>query len=249
MSGSQKLKYLKWKLKPSTNDGAEFRARRFALFRCMVADVLAKSSMCRIIDIGGTPEYWRLFGSDLVADPRIKISILNLSYNDESVSKADRELFSILVGNACNMPEFEADTFDIAHSNSVIEHVGRWCEMESMAKEVQRVAKCHFIQTPYWGFPVEPHNRGTFFHWLPEQIRYRILLKRGLGFWSRAVDIHEAMIKVQSAYLLDRLQFAFLFPKSSIYSEIVWGLTKSLIAVGGANRIVDPNTNKRKLRV
>jgi Methyltransferase domain len=234
---------------PPTSCDNPFRKRRFALCRNLIESVLAQHGACRVLDIGGLPDYWRIYGADLVSDARVSISLLNLCYLDDKYSSEFDWKFERLTGDARNLEGIADKSFDVAHSNSVIEHVGRWRDMCAMAAEVRRVARLHYVQTPYWGFPIEPHNRTPFFHWLPEQFRYRLVLRRDRGFWSRAASVDEAMRSVQSSYLLDRRQFAALFPTSSIHSEIVYGLTKSLVAVGGDRLEVDARSNTRRLRI
>ena len=103
--------------------------------------------------------------------------------------------------------------------------------MCSMAKEVRRLAQRYFVQTPYYWFPIEPHARFLALHWMPEALRYRIVMKRTCGYWQRKDDLGEAMKTIQSAVLLDKRQMAYLFPEATIISEKFCGLTKSLIAV------------------
>jgi hypothetical protein len=226
-----------------------FRKARFAFFRRLVDEILAEHRHCRILDIGGEADYWQAYAQDIMADPRISISLLNISFPDANDNAPADCKFERIVGDARFLEGVADNSYDIVHSNSVIEHVGNWTDMRAMVEQVGRVARIHYVQTPYWGFPVDPHNRTPFFHWLPEQVRYRLILSRDLGFWSRAANVDEAMSKVQSCYLLDRRQFAALFPNSSIYSEIVYGMTKSLIAVGREGTERNAVSNTRRLRI
>lgn len=102
----------------------------------------------------------------------------------------------------------------------------------AMAKEVRRVAPAYFVQTPYYWFPIEPHTRTPFFHWLPDSLKFRLAMAKKLGpFWGKCESIDEAMRAVHSAILLDKRMFAALFPNAKIVHEKFMGLTKSLIAI------------------
>jgi Methyltransferase domain len=202
-----------------------FRVRRFKLFETIVNQVLADKGTCRILDLGGTPKYWETFGADLVWD-RVKVCTLNVTF-----SKTSHSGITTMVGDARDVSGFHDFSFDIVHSNSVIEHVGRWDDMASMAKEVRRLAPRYFVQTPYFWFPIEPHARFPLLHWMPESLRYRILLKRTCGFWERRPDVGAATKAIQSALLLDKGQMQFLFPDAQIIAERFLGLTKSLVAI------------------
>jgi hypothetical protein len=113
----------------------------------------------------------------------------------------------------------------------VIEHVGSWHDMKAMAQEVRRLAPCYFVQTPYFWFPVEPHNSTLFFHWMPESTRVSLLMRRPRGRWGKAPDVDTAMRQIQSATLLDFRMLATLFPDATIHRERILGLTKSLVAI------------------
>jgi Methyltransferase domain len=67
--------------------------------------------------------------------------------------------FRILVGDGCklNIPD---ESYDIAHSNSVIEHVGSWERQKQFASEIRRVGKSFWVQTPAREFFIEPHYLG-----------------------------------------------------------------------------------------
>jgi hypothetical protein len=202
-----------------------FRVRRFKEFKLIVDQVLANKGTCQILDLGGTPSYWKEFGADLDWD-KLKVFALNVSPFEKVHPK-----IVPMVGDARGVSQFGDLSFDIVYSNSVIEHVGRWEEMVAMAKEVRRLAPRYFVQTPYFWFPMEPHARFPFFHWMPESWRYRILMKRTCGFWAQRPDVGTAMKAIQSALLLDRRQMQFLFPDADIIAEGFLGLTKSLIAI------------------
>jgi hypothetical protein len=206
-----------------------FRLRRFALVKDLITRQLQEKQSCRIIDIGGEPAYWEIFGADLDWD-RIQVLLVNLTVFETS----HRGIVSI-AGDARDLGQFGDLSFDIVHSNSVIEHVGRWPDMVMMAKEVRRLAPRYFVQTPYFWFPMEPHARTLFLHWMPESWRYRLLMKRTCGYWQKRPDVGSAVMAIQSASLLDKQQMKFLFPDAEIVSERILGITKSLMAV--RNRI------------
>ena len=202
-----------------------FRLRRFVYIENIILSILEKKGKCRILDVGGTEKYWNL-GKDLIRRNDIKIDLLNLTKIETLNGN-----FRSLVGDARDMSEISNNAYDFCHSNSVIEHVGNWEDMVHMSREISRSAPNYFVQTPYFWFPFEPHFRVPFFHWLPEQIQYRILMKKDLGFRKKKDNINDAMVSIQSVKLLDRSQFSYLFPNASIIPEKIGFVTKSLIAI------------------
>lgn len=62
---------------------------------------------------------------------------------------------------------FADKSFDLAFSNSVIEHVGSEENQFRFAREMMRVEKRVCCQTPSRLFPVDPHLTAPFLHWLP----------------------------------------------------------------------------------
>jgi len=202
-----------------------FRARRFGLFRRLVDDVVERKGICRIVDIGGTRSYWEVFGGELPWH-RIKLTILNLRPENDRPPA-----ITAAVGDARNLSEYPDDSFDVVHSNSVIEHVGGWHDMLRMAQEVRRIGMHYFVQTPHFWFPVDPHTRTPLFHWMPDQIRYRIAMVKDCGFWKRCETVGEAMAVADNARLLDTRQMSYLFPDAEIKRERLLGMTKSLVAI------------------
>lgn len=204
---------------------SSFRLARFSAFLNLINSIPVMDRPLRILDVGGVEAYWgdkkRLIGRP------VEITLVNLD-GKQPVNPG----FVFLRGNACHMPEFPDNSFDVIHSNSVIEHVGQWSSMMSMAKEIRRIAPSYFVQTPYFWFPLEPHARTPFLHWLPESLKFRLVMARKCGpYWSKAATVDEAMRTIQDATLLDRRMFSALFPDATIIPEKFFGMTKSLMAI------------------
>ena len=203
------------------------RIRRFAKLRKLVDKTLAEEGRCRILDVGGTPQYWDL-ARDILDRDGVTVTVVNLE-----APEATHPSMTTVTGDARQLESWEDGAFDLVHSNSVIEHVGKWPDMRAMATHVRRLAPRYFIQTPYVWFPIEPHYRAPIVHWLPEHLRVRLLMNMKLGFrgpWKNPVD---AWDDVQSINLLDRLQMRTLFPDAAIVPERFGPLTKSLMAIRG----------------
>jgi SAM-dependent methyltransferase len=65
---------------------------------------------------------------------------------------------------------FADGAFDLAYCSSVIEHVAP-AHRAAFARELRRVARGWYVQTPAYSFPVEPHALLPFAHWLPHALR------------------------------------------------------------------------------
>jgi SAM-dependent methyltransferase len=114
---------------------------------------------------------------------------------------------------------FEDDEFDIAYSNSLIEHLPP-AARPAFAQEVKRVARRWWVQTPAFSFPLEPHALLPFAHWLPPRARQRVWPFGVAGEWEEIA-------------LLRRRELAELFGEPVI-AERVGPLAKSWIAVRAA---------------
>ncbi len=205
----------------------QFRLKRIRLLNEIIGTVLREKEHCRILDIGGTGAFWATW-TDHIDWQRVSVTCANLDPAAGSVAAAPVE---VIHGDARDLSSIKNGSYDIVFSNSVIEHVGMWRDMEAMASEVHRLAQYHLVQTPYFWFPIEPHARTPILHWLPESLAYRVVMLFKCGFWTKAATVNQAVRTVQSARLLDRRQFAALFPNSEVRSERFLGLTKSLVAI------------------
>jgi hypothetical protein len=207
----------------------EFRAKRFKIFLELVKSHLDSNHECRIVDVGGTKEYWDLFVDQLKELP-VRLTVINLGLKPGRSSVGSLTL-DTCVGDGTNLHAYGDNSFDIVHSNSVIEHVGLWPSMKRMAAEIRRLAPRYYVQTPNYWFPYEPHSRTLFFHYLPYPFRRKLLGLRRCGYYERTKDLDEAMWCIEDAHLLERAQMAYLFPDAQLIPERFFGLTKSWISI------------------
>jgi hypothetical protein len=200
------------------------RRRRFAFFLSLVSVV---KRPVRILDVGGTPEFWQLMGLNELDD--VRITILNLQAHRVSGS-----VFESVAGDARDLGRYADRSYDVVFSNSVIEHLGpHFSDQKLMAKEIERVGQRYFVQTPNRYFPLEPHFLVPGFQFMPVWLRAWMVSTFDVGWYKRIPDKTAARREVESVSLLSKKQLRTLFPKAAIYEEKLLGITKSLVAFGG----------------
>jgi hypothetical protein len=208
--------------------GSRFRAKRVQPLINMIELNFRKYGVVNIVDVGGTEIYWNIVPEYYLDDHNVTITVVNLPSTNPP---EDHGRFKFVSADACNLAIFPDTTFHIAHSNSVVEHVGDWERMLQFANEISRIAEFYFVQTPNFWFPVEPHCMTPFFHWLPKPIRVWMVLHFQLGDWEKANSISQAVISVERIRLLDKKMFQELFNDASVLTERFFLLPKSFIAL------------------
>jgi SAM-dependent methyltransferase len=196
--------------------GMGFRRRRMRRFE----RVFRPDPRTRILDVGGTRAQWDL------AAARPRVTLLNL---DARALRAAAP-FAAVAASALELPHPDG-SFDIAFCNSVIEHVGGRDAQAALAKELSRVARGLWVQTPARGFPIEPHVLAPFFHFLPRSWQRRLARNFTIWGWLTRPDPRRARAMVDETRLLSYREFADLFPDCEIRRERFLGWTKSYIAV------------------
>lgn len=187
------------------------RRRRHAVFKRLVAPRPGEA----IVDVGCGPA-----GTGLaMLEPDAPITGVDAAHRP-GYAEGPR---SFVQADARALP-FEDDSFAIAHSSSVIEHLDP-VDRPRFAAELRRVAGRYIVQTPNRWFPVEPHVLLPGFQFLPLALRRRL--------WPLGVSKDP----FQDIRLLDAAELRRLFPDAVIVRERFLGLTKSLIAVGPATRL------------
>jgi hypothetical protein len=131
---------------------------------------LAPRADATVLDLGGSVGTWEQFPH------RFDVTLLNV---DEAHARDFRDAdaavsrYRVAIGDACDLGRYEDASFDIVFSNSVIEHIGDASRVARFAREVRRVGRGYWVQTPSWLFPIEAHT-GLPFFWL-----YHRILARG----------------------------------------------------------------------
>jgi Methyltransferase domain len=197
-----------------------FRRRRmnrfFALF--------SPPADTHLLDIGGTPQTWtsESWTSKSEGVAQFSVTLCNICADGH----LEHGRFTSIEGDATALP-FADNAFDIAFSNSVIEHVGTWEGQQAFAREARRVARNLWIQTPARSFPIEPHLLAPYIQYLPKKMQHSIVRWTPRGLLQPEL-VHEIVDEVR---LLTYREVNLLFPDCRILKERLFGLTKSYVAV------------------
>lgn len=217
----------------------KMRQKRFEVFKKWLSGF---PRPLKILDAGGTLEFWKSMGYGNPED--LHIVLFNLE-----AAKVDSPSFTGMAGDVTNMSQFKDQEFDIVFSNSVIEHVGDYDQQRKMAQEIKRVGKSYFIQTPNLFFPIEAHTCYPLFQFMPTAIQALLLyyfdlsgggIGRTVETWKKRLlfqrferlpceSWEKCLFRVRSLRLLSEGKFRALFPEGTIFREKFFGLTKSLV--------------------
>lgn len=201
----------------------KLRARRFRQFEALAASL---PRPLRILDVGGTNDFWEKRG--WTGHDDIQIFSLNMV-----AEKQRHENVMPLAGNATDLAQFGDRSFDIAFSNSVIEHLFTFESQRRMASEMQRVGKAFWVQTPNFWFPMEPHFQVPGWQWMPMELRIAIIQRWRCGWRGPCPDVAAARKLVEEVRLLSRNTLRAIFPGATLIPERFCGLVKSWTVVGG----------------
>lgn len=209
-------------------DVTSYRRKRFRIFENLIAPIIKEKGHVRILDVGGTRGYWDVANDEL----RKQISVVLLNFEEALADRRDGDSIDVEYrqGDGCNMPEFADGSFDVVHSNSVIEHVGSLQNMGRLADETRRVGNAYYVQAPYLWFPYEPHYRKFLLHWVPKPTRAHLVHRYKFGLrLDRDTSYKIALKRVDGVELVDQYLMRQLFPDGTLQKERVAIFTKSLI--------------------
>jgi hypothetical protein len=214
-------------LKPLSRHFRERRNRRLvALIEALAAGL---DRPVEVLDVGGAVFFWTTIPEPVRR--RCHIRLLNLPGAYDWLPPEEEALkqeFELLVGDARELGRFADQSMDLVVSNSVIEHVGAWPDMERAGAEVRRVGRRGWVQVPAFEFPIEQHWLRPFVHWLADPIQIAILGRihghmRGKTRAQRLMEVHHMRP-------LTRGQLQTLMGNASLQTERLLLLPKSHIA-------------------
>ncbi len=199
-----------------------FRRRRFALFLNLMQPKIEQT----LLDVGGCPTFWIAY-----PQPVARIDSLNLYEAPWASAEYPAHDIRILVGDGCKLA-ISNNAYDIAFSNSVIEHVGSWEQQKKFAAEIRRVASALWVQTPAFECPIEPHYMAPLIHFLPNSLQ-RFAVKWFTPWsWLERPTQETIDLMVDTTRLLKKKEMEKLFPDCEIITErFLWLLPKSYIAI------------------
>lgn len=196
-----------------------FRGKRMQFF----LDRFRPTASTRILDVGGYVFNWE--GVVPIESP---ITILNVTA--PPATKPIPPRFTCCVADGRELP-FADQSFDLAYSNSVIEHVGSYEDQQRFAREVRRVGRQVYVQTPNRWFFMEPHFLTPFIHFLPRRLGQQILRVVSVRRLLRRGDDINLKELAAELRLLTYREMRELFPDCEIHRERWLGMTKSFMAV------------------
>lgn len=210
--------------------GSYFRQRRAKHIVNLIEQCFEVYHKVDIVDIGGRPSYWNIIPEAILEKNRVHITLIN--YSDE-LGEVNHPRFKSVIADGCDLHQYESQSFQLAHSNSVVEHVGNWDKVSALASEIKRLAPAYYVQTPNFWFPLEPHFMTPIFHWLPKPVQVQMISRWTLGHMNKQTSTYDAVQLIESVRLLDSTMFFSLFDDAERHKERILGLPKSLIALKG----------------
>jgi ubiquinone/menaquinone biosynthesis C-methylase UbiE len=199
--------------------GNKFRQKRLKSFKEIVKKM---EKPITILDIGGSEIFWK--NLNFHNDNNIHIKVLNITDTKTNYSNIE-----FICGDALDLNMYKDNIFDIVFSNSMIEHLYSKEKQMKVTKDIIRIGRYHYIQTPNKFFFMEPHYLLPYFQFFPRKIKYIILTRTKLSrfkYWEKSM----AKQYLEEIRLISEHEMKIFFPDSILLKENFFGLTKSFTA-------------------
>jgi len=163
-----------------------------------------------LLDLGGGS------GSFLPAlfPQKSRVIITDININNLQSTRESLPEVILVVADGIQMP-FADESIGCVFCNSVVEHVDQPAEL---AREIARIGRNYFVQTPHRGFPLETHSfiPIPLYHHLPPPVQRRLCRLFGASYEY-----------ISSVRYLSEAELRKMFPDATLYKERFLGLTKS----------------------
>jgi hypothetical protein len=216
-----------------TNARQRTRARRRLLFLRRVA---ALPNPLRIIDLGGSVDFWRQWGIRDSHGFRITLVNPHESDKDHLSHGAIPGFMQEMDRDATLLDEQELREFDLIFSNSMLEHIDHLDARERLCRKIEMSGRPYFIQVPNKYSPIDPHYPHPlvpFFAAYPKPMKARLLTFSGLGCHSGPSTYDRAIQVLRYYNPIGPGELRSLFPSARQTAEKFMGLPLSLIAERG----------------
>jgi hypothetical protein len=205
--------------------GDSFRLRRNVGLAALIKEAAAGATgAVRCLDVGGSPVFWETV--DPGARSLLRLTLLNRPGEAQS-SRFRRSRFhdyALEYGDARDLGHVADGAYDLVVSNSVIEHLGSWSDIGRGCREMRRVGRFGWVQTPALSCFWEPHAQLPFVHWLATPLRARLVARCSLGVSFSADDVDAARAWADQINLLTKAEVRALFPDAELRVErfLLW---------------------------
>lgn len=211
------------------------RAKRASVFR----ETFSIGPATRILDLGS--EDGSAIAS-VIAGTRAQPGNVYIADIDEKRVQEGKRRYGfvpVTIPESGRLP-FDDGYFDIVYCSSVIEHVtvdknDAWAltsgaefrqraekRQREFAREIRRLGKSYYVQTPNKWFPIESHTWLPLVGFLPRSWQIKIISLSN-RYWIKRTS--------PDWLLLTATEMRALFPEAEIRAERLVGLTKSIMAI------------------
>jgi hypothetical protein len=193
----------------------------------LITTTFPNFSELRVCDLGGSRHFWERWPAEKVPKNLVVLNIGTDGASESHTGTLKDMAIELYDGKRIPYPDGH---FDVLICNSVIEHVAPELR-QPIVDEIKRVSRYHFVQTPAYEFPIEPHFVLPFMHWLPRGLAARLVPVSPWALLSRPSRAYMTTY-FEEIRLLTYDEVRAYFPKSQIWLEKFCGCTKSYTAHG-----------------
>lgn len=147
------------------------------------------------------PRNWEITGIDILPTERVKHKHPNFTYEKQ---------------NAQDLSHYEDNTFDLAVSIGMLEHITEETIFNNIVSEIARVAKQYIVVVPYKYCWVEPHYGIPFFPLFPYPAKQFIVKVLNLSNHRKALIDDPEFINKNFRWL-SNTEYHKKFPDSKIH--------------------------------